>query len=485
MMDGNDGFPVRPEVEGGSGGFLTHVPAILWQRKWLLIIPALLGTLGAIAALLLIPSTYKSSAVMLVQSPQLGADVTGEVGAELIDRRIARYREQITARPELVSLIEKHSLYTSERKSKPLSKIVDQMRKSISVTPTQSDIVSARPEDRTIAFELDFEYSEPVATQAVAQQLMERVLELDQTGKSEQSINTVQFLSDQAKSLEEQITGIQGQISAITARNGGVLSQRNGVTMLGSDGGIDGQIMSLQREISQLSQRKLEVGTSGDRDPVVASAETQLAAAQAMYTDGHPDVISAKQRLAEARKLAASNVRKLPVGSIDQEIGAIRSQIAALESSKARMRSDMASAMNRGATAPLVEQQIADLQGKMSGLNDQYKVVSGRLLAARAGVRAEDQQMGERLTTVEPPVVPDSPSWPNRWLILGLGVLGGLGLGTVMALLVEMMLSPIRDPARLASIMGMQPIGVIPMITAKLPNVEPAKWFEFWKRSKR
>jgi polysaccharide biosynthesis transport protein len=485
MMDSNDGFPVRPEVDSGSGGFLTHVPAILWQRKWLLIIPALLGTLGAIAALLLIPSTYKSSAVMLVQSPQLSGDVTGEVGSELIDRRIARYREQITARPELVSLIEKHSLYTRERKSKPLSKIVDQMRKAITVTPTQSDIVSARPEDRTIAFELDFEYSEPVATQAVAQQLMERVLELDQTGKSEQSINTVQFMTDQAKSLEEQISAIQGQIATITAREGRTLAGGKGAVIMGSDGGIDGQIMSLQREIAQLTQRKSEVAGSGDRDPVVVSAEQQLALAQATYTDGHPDVVAAKQRLAQARELARSNVRKLPISSIDQEVASIRSQIAALQGSKARMLQETASVLNERARSPLVEQQIADLQGRMSGLNDQYKLVSSRLLAARAGVRAEDQQMGERLTTVEPPVVPDSPSWPNRWLILGLGVLGGLGLGTVMALLVEMMLSPIRDPARLASIMGMQPIGVIPMITAKLPNVEPAKWYEFWKRFKR
>jgi polysaccharide biosynthesis transport protein len=485
MMDSNEGFPVRPDVETGSGGFLTHVPAILWQRRWLLIIPTLIGTLGAIAALLLLPSTYRSSATMLVQSPQLPPGVTGDVGSELIDRRIARYREQITARPELVSLIEKHSLYTSERKSKPLSKVVEQMRKAITVTPTQSDIVSARPEDRTIAFQLDFEYREPVAAQAVAQQLMERVLELDQTGKSDQSINTVQFMMDQAKGLEEQIAAIESQINAITARNGGILSQRSGVTMLGSDGGIDGQIMSLQREISSLTQQKAMAKTSDDRDPVVVDAERQLAAARARYTDGHPDVVAAQQRLAEARRLAVDTVKKLPVSSIDQEIASIRSQISSLEASKMRMRAQMADALNGGARAPLVEQQIADLSAQKSGLSDQYKLVSKRLMDARADVRAIDQGMSEKLSTVEAPVIPDAPSWPNKWLVMALGVVGGLGLGTVMALLVEMLLSPIRDPARLAYIMGAQPIGVIPMITAKLPNVEPARWYQFWKRLKQ
>jgi hypothetical protein len=70
-------------------------------------------------------------------------------------------------------------------------------------------------------------------------------------------------------------------------------------------------------------------------------------------------------------------------------------------------------------------------------------------------------------------------------LILGAGILGGLGLGTVLALVVEFLLAPIRDPTRLASIMGAQPIGVIPVINTNLPNAEAAPWYQFWKRLKR
>jgi polysaccharide biosynthesis transport protein len=485
MMDGNDGFPIRQATESGTSSFLTHLPAMLWQRRLLIAIPAILGTIAAISALLLIQPTYRSSAVMMVQSPQLPGEVTGTIASELIDRRIARYREQITSRPELVSLIEKHNLYSGDRARKPLSKVVDKMRDAISVTATQSDIVSARPEDRTIAFKLAYNYSEPVSTQAVAQHLMERILELDQSRQSEQSVNAVQFLSDQAKALEEQISTIQGQISGITAANGGVLAGSTGVTMLGSDSGIQTQIAQLQRDNATLAQQKSLARTSDDRDPAVAAAESQLAAARAQYSDTHPDVVIAKARLAEARALATNNVKKLPVSSIDDQIAFNNSQIAQLRAAQAQQIGQINQAMGSKSRAPLVQQQIADLNSKLIGLNDQYKGVSSRLLAARAGMRAEDQQMGERLSTVEPPVVPDSPASPNRLLILAAGILGGLGLGAIMALGIEILLAPIRDPTRLASIMGAQPLGVIPVINTNLPNAEPARWYEFWKRFKR
>jgi hypothetical protein len=107
--------------------------------------------------------------------------------------------------------------------------------------------------------------------------------------------------------------------------------------------------------------------------------------------------------------------------------------------------------------------------------------VQQKLLAAKAGVRAEDEQMGERLTVVEPPVVPDEPVWPNRLLILAGGIAGGLGLGLLLAGLVELTLRPVRDPRTLASITGAPPIGVVPLIPVKpLRSARPS--FRFWRK---
>jgi uncharacterized protein involved in exopolysaccharide biosynthesis len=471
--------------EGGGGGFISHIPLILWERRWFVIAPVVLGIIGAILANLLIPATYRSTALMLVQSPQLGA-MLGADGSEVIDRRIARISERVTSRPDLIALIEKHGLYQDLRKSKPLSEVLQKMRGAISLTPTGGSDISSQ--GQTIAFRLSFDYGEPAPAQAVAQDLMQRIVELDATGNSEQATRRVEFLTEQAKGLETQITDVQGKIAAINAQNGTVLSN-TGVMMLGgSAGSYDVQIAALQRDTTQLISQRDVSRTSDIRDPVVTAAEQALASARAVYAESHPDVVIAKQRLAEARELAKSNTQKLPLEQIDQQIAFNNSQVAALRAAKAQEMAQLNSARTAQSRAPLIQTQIADLNSTLSGLNEQYKDVSSKLLAARAGARAEDEQMGEKLSVVDPPVVPDTPVWPDRLLISAMGIGGGLAFGLMLALAIEILLRPIRDPSALSPLVGSAPLAMIPVIRKReKPGTDGKRGSFFtrlWSRSR-
>lgn len=461
-----------------GSGLIGQLPAILWQRRWLVIAPAMLGIAGSVAAAFLLPETYSSSALMIVQSSQLPTEVTGEGQSEVVDRRIARIRQQITSRPDLVSLIEKHGLYRDQRASSALSEIVEDMRSAIELKPTTADLPGKMAEQRTVAVRLSFVYEDAPKTQAVAQDLMQKLLELDAAGNAQQANNTVAFLSEQAKSLETQIAEVEGKIGQINAANGGVLSQ-NGIAMIGNNSGsYDVQIASLQRDNAALIAQREVARSSDTRDPVVAAAENQLAAARAMYSENHPDIQIAKRRLEEARELAKSNTQKLPMQTIDSQIGFNNQQIAALRNSKAQEQAQVNSGLAAQARAPAVQQQIAELQQRLTGLNKQNQSVSDRLLAARAGARAEDEQMAERLTVVEPPELPDEPSAPNRPKIMVLGALLGLGAGLALALLLEMIWSPVRSPNALQNALGAAPLGVIPYIEAR--NTKRSRGERIW-----
>jgi uncharacterized protein involved in exopolysaccharide biosynthesis len=455
---------IEPEEGAGFGSFLSHIPTILWERRWWIVVPVVVGILAASAAILLIPPRYESSALMLVQSPQLPQQILSDGKTEIVDRRMARIKQQITSRPDLVALIQKHGLYQSERTSDPLSKVIDKMRDSITLTPTTVNAPGAQAADRTIAFQLAFDYSDPVLAQAVTQDLMDKILQLDASGNVEQATNTEQFLADQAKGLEAQIEQVQGQISSIKARYGGVLG-RGGLAILGGNSGsYDVQIAALQRDNANLISQKEVAQDSAKRDPVVVSAETALAAARATYSENHPDVVAAKQRLEQAKALAKSNNEKLPLETIDQQIAFNNSQIAQLRAAKAQEDAQTRAQLAAQSEAPVVQQQVDDLQHRLDGLNEQYQSVQTQLLAARAGVKAEDEQLSERLSVVEPPIVPDQPIWPNRLLIAALGIGGGLALGLILALGIELVLRPIRDPETLAAIIGARPMGLIPIV---------------------
>lgn len=463
---------------GGGGNLLALLPVILWQRKWWIIIPALLGVIAAIAAVLLIPPVYRSNAVMLVESPQLPDEVIGFDATDVIERRVASIRQQITARPDLIELIERHGLYGDERGSAPLSQVIEDMRSSISLTPTEGLATGNNSQDSAIAFELAFEYSQPSQAQAVTQDLMDRVLQLDARGNAEQATNTVQFLSDQASEMEVQIADLQNQIAQISAANGGVLAGAGGM-MASSGGSYDIQISNLQRDNQTLAQQRSAARSSDTRDPIVVAAEQRLAGMRSIYAETHPDVIFAKQSLAEAKEFAKSNAQKPQTGSIDQQIAFNNSQIAALRAAKSSEQSQVNSRQAAQSRAPLVQQRLGDLQQSLAALNTRYQEVQNRLLSARAGVRAEDEQMGERLSVVEPPVIPDEPSWPDRLLLAAIGVIGGLGLGIVLALTTEILTRPIRDPSAVKSIFGTAPLGIVPVIETK--TAKRTGWRRFTK----
>lgn len=463
----NFSFDMPDTDHKSESNFVQLLPVILWQRKWWIIVPSILGIVAAIAAIVLISPVYRSNAVMLVQSPQLPTEVIGSDDVDIVDRRIARIREQVTARPELIALIERHGLYASERRSSPLSEVIEDMREAITLTPTKSSAPDNAANQRTIAFELAFDYRQPAQTQAVVQDVMNRILQLDASGNVEQANNTVQFLTDQSKGLDLQITELQGKISQINARNGGVLS---GGSMIvnGASGSYDVQIASLQRDNQSLVQQRNVAQTSDARDPVVAAAEQRLAAARAVFSETHPDVVVAKQNLVQARELAKSNSRKIPVDVIDQQISFNNSQIGALRAAKTGEQSQVNSQLSAQSRAPLVQQQISDLQLRLTSVNEQYEEVQSRLMAARAGARAEDEQMSERLSVVEPPVIPDSPSWPDRLMLAIGGIGGGLALGLLLAFAIELFLGPIRSPAALQNVTGAAPLGIIPVVVPKL-----------------
>lgn len=450
---------------GGLGAMIGQLPAILWQRRWFIVIPTLLGLIAASAAAVLLPTTYQSSAVLLVQAPSLPEDVIGAGSTTEIDRRIEAIRQQIISRPELIEMIEANQLYVEERASKPLSTLVENMRDSITLVPEKIDLSAAR--DRTIAVRLSFEYKDPTKAQAVAQQLMESVVELNATTNTSQRLQTVQFLEEQEANLQRQIGEAEDQIASLNARYGGVLAASNGTVISTSGMSYDLQIAAIENENASLREQRRNMETASARAPTVVQAEQQLAAARAVYAESHPDVAIARQRLAEAKALAAQQIEALPTESIDRQIAYNNEQIATLQAAKNRETAQVSQVLENRARAPVIQQEVAQLQQGLQALYRQLDSISGRLLAARAGARADEEQMGERLLVVDPPVVPDSPASPNRPLIVALGLAGGLGLGLAMALAIEMIFHPVRSPAAIAAVTGARPLAMVPMISAR------------------
>lgn len=451
--------------EGEGSNLFAHLPTILKERYLLVVIPAVLCAIAGVLAAFLLPTVYRSSATMLVESPQLPEDVIGTGSVDIVDQRIAKFRQQVLSRPRLIELIQKHRLYTDERSQKSLSEIIDDMRNATKIEAVSAEVqrmVGGR--SSTIAFSLSFDYKSASEAQAVAQDMTEQVLLLDATKNSEQAESTVRFLGDQATALQTQISEVESQIEAIKAQNGLALSNPGMMAMGGPNGGFDVQIIALQRDNALLRAQREAQQTAAQRDPLVAAAEAELAAAQARYSDGHPDIAIARRRLSEAQRLAASNQAKRPADTVDQQIAANNAQIQALQTMRGQELARLSSAQNAMARAPLIEQQIAQQQQRLDQLTAQYEAVSSRLMQAQGSAKAESEQKGERLSVIDPPVVPEDPTSPNRPLLIAGGLIAGVGLGLFIALAAEIIWRPIRDMDDIRRVTGAMPLVSIPTI---------------------
>jgi polysaccharide biosynthesis transport protein len=459
-------------VRGGTAGdddqsldILANLPVILWQRRWLFVIPAILISVAAIAAAFLLPRSYQARALLLVESTEL-PDVQNNQDGNPIDRRMARIRQQILSRPDLVELIQANDLYGASKHAEPLSTLIERMRKATEITSVNADIQGGPTGNKgAIAFSLTFDYPQPGPAQIVAQTFVDRLLKLDAKQTQADAEGNVNLLEDQAAGLQQEVTQIESRMRQIAGANGAALSSA-GATMMTGGPTIDyaGQIASLQRENMQLTA---QASTVVDRDPNVVAAEAQLTAVQATYSDTHPDVQIARKRLEIARAAAQGLSNRNVSLAVRQQIATNNSAIEQLSRQRASEQARVAMLAAAQARGPAVFQEVQQLQARADMIRSNLARVSTSLLNAKSVSKLTEDQRGERLTLIEPPVTPDQPSSPNRPLLIVGGILAGLAAGLALVVLIELFLRPIRSTAQLAQITGEVPLGVVPVLNSR------------------
>src|SRR5581483_9647129 len=237
---------------------------------------------------------------------------------------------------------------------------------------------------------------------------------MDSADVEDQASLTVRFLEDQANKLQQQISDIENQITGLKARNGAALAS-NGAPPLIDTGSFSAQITSLQTENRQLIAASKRGGSG---DSALAQAEAQLAAAEAQYSDSHPDVIAAKERVRELRQMTQGSDDN---SAVQQQIAANNDAIHQLMSQRDASLARANAQLAGSARAPAIEEQAMQLESRATTLRNQYQGVSENLLKAQNSARMASEQRAERLTLVEPANLPDHPFSPNRLLLIAGG----------------------------------------------------------------
>ncbi len=130
---------------------------------------------------------------------------------------------------------------------------------------------------------------------------------------------------------------------------------------------------------------------------------------------------------------------------------------AAAAASAARLESEVAAQKTKVLALKSKLDQLAQLQREVDLRKAQYEKAAAR--AADLKLEADVSETG--LVPLGEAFVTGTPTFPNKPLILGLGAVAGIGLGVVLAIVVEMLSRRIRGPEDLAHAAGAAVLAVI------------------------
>jgi len=91
---------------------------ILKRRKWALIIPFVLIVMVSSLTALLLPSIYKSTAIILIEQREIPAEYVMSSMTTYAEQRMQIIKQRVLTSQQLKSLIKKFDLYQKLRKKK-------------------------------------------------------------------------------------------------------------------------------------------------------------------------------------------------------------------------------------------------------------------------------------------------------------------------------------------------------------------------------
>jgi succinoglycan biosynthesis transport protein ExoP len=195
----------------------------------------------------------------------------------------------------------------------------------------------------------------------------------------------------------------------------------------------------------------------------VRRAEQALARLRATLSDVHPDVVAAREAVELAREAERAEPRAPdPEKSLSAEINVGRSRIVVLSQRRGQLMAAIAAGERQLSQSPQAAYEMHNLDSDLEGLREQYAATREKQLEAQVAANLQIEDKGERFSVVDPPALPTRPISPQRLKLLLLGVQGGLAVGAMLAVALELMSGWINGARAIARLTGEAPLTIIP-----------------------
>ena len=169
----------------------AEIKGIVRRRRWQFLVPFFCGWLLVWGASWLIPSTYRSGTLILVEQPSVPEKyVVSNIDSD-IQQQLDSITQQILSRTRLLHIIDSLGLYAQDRKNKNQDELVEMMRKDIEIELSHGD------DKKLSAFNIYYENRDPKMAQLATAELANLFITENLEQRQKRSENTTNFLEDQ------------------------------------------------------------------------------------------------------------------------------------------------------------------------------------------------------------------------------------------------------------------------------------------------
>src|ERR1035437_1131546 len=424
--------------------------AMVVRRKWWILGPLFFGWLLVFASAWVIPAKYASESVVLVEPPKVPKGlVTPNVEVDLADR-VQSMSTQILSRTRLLNLIEKFHLYPSYANSPDDQ--VEKMRDDVKFELVQAP--SSKPNQELIAFKLAYKAPDPVIAQKVNAALTSFFVDENVRASQEQSEATTLFLDSQVKVLAQTLADEEAKVRAYEAQHDGSLPQQ-----------LQSNIQILNGIQSQLQAAQ----TSHER---ALQQQSYLSSLQKQYETMGAE---AKEKL-DTNTASPEQVKAMaPLVQLQSQIKVNKMELQTSTEQMQRLEQAGQMYQARLNATPAVEAQMSDMLRDFGNMKAEYVGLLGKKQESSLATNLERQQQGAQFRVIDPPSLPDKPSFPDRFKFSLAAIAAGLALAVLFGFGSEVLDDRIRNEQALSEAVSLPVLVEIPALSTPR-EIRAARW---------
>jgi polysaccharide chain length determinant protein (PEP-CTERM system associated) len=477
--------------------------AILRRRMKVILIPMLLAPIVGFLISYAFPAKYTSTSLVQVEEQQVPGDYVKPAVSADLGARIAGLQQQVLSRSQLLPMVNRLGL---AGKSTNVDDLIDKISQGVAIqlvqTPTPGKPKKAGDTSEAPGFNVNFTWDNPKAAQQICSEITSMITLENLRSRGAVTQSTTEFLSRQLEAAKSDLNDQDRRLADFKRLHMGQLpgDEDNNMKLLG---GMNSQLDANTQTLNRAEQDKAYTesmlaqqlaawrSTQNSTNPQtlqqqLAALQTQLLALQARYTDDYPDVIKTKsdivqtqRRLNELDKVASSSTDTTAKAGVAEppEIQQLRTQIhqysdaiAQATRDQKRLQENIQTYQGRVNLSPAVEEQYKQLTRDYDTAQKGYDDLLAKKSQSEMQNDMERRQQGEQMNVLNAATFPDSPSFPVRWMFAAGGLGGGLALGLIVVLWLEMRDKSIRTEQDVIAALDLPMLVSVPWIGTDAGN---------------